>query len=315
MTLSLARRGGGYYQVFLAHGVAVGLGAGLLFTPSVTAAAACLPHAPTRARTMGLMASGSSVGGVVYPLMFRHLVPQIGFPWTVRAIAFVMLGLYLVSYLVFLDYRPTPRAVRQFLDSSAFADLPFMTISLASLLSAVAFYIPLLCVPLYAATKIPAIGAGLTLDLLPIMNGASFAGRILAGLAAAVFGPTETITVSLVFGSVMLFAWITVDTVAGIIAWSVWGMISGILVTLPGAFIPLFCPSLSVLGTRSGMYWIWVGLGMLIGNPIAGAIHDLTSLDDDWWRLQVFAAVFMLAAALVNIYPVIHIRRKASATA
>ncbi|KAI1824022.1 putative MFS monocarboxylate transporter [Xylaria intraflava] len=311
MLLSLSTQ---YYQLFLCHAVCVGLGAGVVFTPSVAAAAACLPDPTTRAKAMGLMASGSSIGGIVYPIMFRFLVPQIGFPWTVRSIGFVVFGLYLISYLVLAGHQERKPTIRRLFDRTTLRDWPFMTLCVASLFSATAFYIPLLYLPLFTEIRIPNVDPNLTLDLLPILNGASVVGRLFAGFVASLVGPTETITVSLILGSILLFSWISVDTVAGTIAWSIfWGMISGILVTLPGAFIPLFCPSLSVIGTRSGMYWVWVGLGILIGSPIAGAIYPFNSTDTDWWRLQVFAGVFMLGAALFNIYPAIHLRRKQTA--
>ncbi|KAI0102569.1 putative MFS monocarboxylate transporter [Nemania sp. FL0031] len=285
-----------YYQLFLCHAVCVGLGAGIVFTPSVAAAAASLPDPATRAKAMGLMVSGSSIGY---------------FPWTVRSIGFVVFGLYLISYLVLVSPQEKKSSVRRSIDRTALVDWPYMTLCVASLLSAIAFYIPLLYLPLFTEKRIPGIDYNLTLDLLPILNGASVVGRLLAGFAAVILGPTETITISLVFGSIILFSWISVDTIAGTVVWSVfWGMISGILVTLPGAFIPLFCPTLTVLGTRSGMYWIWVGLGILIGSPIAGAIYDPTSTSTDYWRLPVFAGVFMLGAAILNLYPVTHIRRR-----
>jgi predicted MFS family arabinose efflux permease len=59
MMLSLATE---YYQLFLSQAICVGLGAGIVFTPSVAAAAACLTSPATRAKAMGLMACGSSIG-------------------------------------------------------------------------------------------------------------------------------------------------------------------------------------------------------------------------------------------------------------
>ncbi|KAI1208159.1 putative MFS monocarboxylate transporter [Annulohypoxylon truncatum] len=309
MMLSLSTK---YYQLFLSQAICVGLGAGIAFTPSVAAASACLPNLASRARAMGLMACGSSIGGIIYPIMFRYLVPQIGFAWTIRTIGFVMLALYLISYLILVGHQQKPTTVRRLFDVSAFTDLPYMMLCVASLLSATAYYIPLLYLPLLTEIRIPSISSNLALNLLAIVNGASAVGRIIAGIAGAVFGPTETIAVSLVLGSILLLCWIAVDTIAGTIVWSIfWGMVSGFLVALPGAFLPLFCPSLAVIGARSGMYWIWVGLGMLIGSPIAGGIYDLRSGSRDWWRLQVFAGVFMMGAAILTIYPIIHLRRKA----
>ncbi len=244
--------------------------------------------------------------------MFRFLVPQIGFPWTVRCIGFVFLALYLLSYLVLLGPQPEPRAVRRFFDTSAFTSLPFMMLSIASLFSATAFYIPFLYLPLLTRVRDPSIGPDMMLDLVPILNGASVVGRLLSGLVAAVFGPTEVIAAAAAVGSLLLFCWIAVENVAGVVVWSVfWGIISGVLVTLPGAIIPLFCPSLAVIGTRSGMYWSWVGLGMLIGSPIGGAIYDVRTTTTDYWHLQVFAGFFMMGAAAFTIYPVIYIRRRA----
>lgn len=290
---------------------------------------------------MGLMACGSStgkinhfgacslrttyrnpysclmLGGIIYPVMFRFLVPQIGFPWTIRSIGFVAWGLYLVSYVVLMSrQKVSALSLRRFFDPSALTDLPFMLLCVASVCSATAYYIPSLYLPLVTVERIPSASPDFGFDLLAILNGSSVVGRLLAGFAAAIWGPTETISVCLVFGSILLFCWSVVDTVAGTIAWSVfWGMISGVLVALPGAFIPLFCPSLAVVGTRSGMYWVFVGVGMLIGSPAGGAIYDRKDTSQnsgdhgDWWQLPVFAGVFMMTAAALTVYPIVHLRR------
>lgn len=59
MMLSLSKL---YYQLFITQAVCIGLGAGMTFTPSVAAAAACLTDPVVRAKAMGLMACGSSIG-------------------------------------------------------------------------------------------------------------------------------------------------------------------------------------------------------------------------------------------------------------
>ncbi|RDA90792.1 hypothetical protein CP533_3624 [Ophiocordyceps camponoti-saundersi (nom. inval.)] len=312
MMLSLSTT---YYQLFLCEAVCVGLGAGIVFTPSLSAAAACLPGPATLAKAVGVMSSGSCVGGVIFPLMFRSLVPQIGFPWTVRCIGFLIFALYLPSYLVLLNHGLEPSSAketrRRSIDSSVLRDPPFLALLGASFLTAIALYIPLLYLPLFTVIRIPDVKPDLTIDLLAILNGSSIVGRIVAGLAAAVVGPTEVLAVCLAASVVMLFCWIVVYTVAGTIVWSVfWGITSGILVTLPGAFIPLFCPSMDVIGTRVGMYWFSAGIGMLIGSPMAGAVHDSKPGRDDAWRLQIFAGLFMLGSNVLLLYPLFHLRRK-----
>ncbi|KAI1170287.1 putative MFS monocarboxylate transporter [Nemania sp. FL0916] len=312
MVLSLSTE---YYQVFLSQALCIGVGGGIIFTPSVAAASAAIPNPKTRARAMGLIASGSSIGGIIYPLSFRYLLPQIGYAWTVRTIGFIVFGLYLISYLSLTYQSKTPAAARRFIDVSAFTDLPFISLAVASVFSATAYYVPFIYLPLLTAIRIPSISQDFTLDLLAILNGASAVGRILAGICAAIIGPTETVCICLVLGSIILFSWIAVDTVAGIVVWVIfWGAVSGVIVALPGAIVPLLCPSLAVIGTRSGMYWVSVGLGLLIGSPIAGAIYDFRTQGPDWWHLQVFAGFFMLGAAAFILHPAIHIRRRSAKT-
>lgn len=57
MMVSLSTK---YYQVFLAQGICVGIGSGLLFTPAVSIVGTYFTT--KRAVAMGIVASGSSVG-------------------------------------------------------------------------------------------------------------------------------------------------------------------------------------------------------------------------------------------------------------
>lgn len=243
--------------------------------------------------------------------MFRHLIVQIGFPWAVRSIALVVLVLYMVSFLVLTYPQPRPAQVRRMYDISALTDWPFMAISFATLLGAVSYYVPQLYAILLTEIRIPSISSDLAFDLISIINGSSIVGRIVSGLIAAVIGPTETLVASMALSSIVLFCWIVVDTVAGTVVWAVfWGMTSGAMVSLPGAIVPLFCHSLAEVGTRTGMYWCLLGVGLLIGGPIGGAIYDLHLRGNDWWHIQVFAGVVMFSASLLTVYPVVYLRRK-----
>lgn len=73
MMTSLCRT---YWQLMLAQGICIGIGAGQLFIVAV----AVLPgwFAKRRAIATGLAATGSSLGGVVYPIVFHELEPRIG---------------------------------------------------------------------------------------------------------------------------------------------------------------------------------------------------------------------------------------------
>lgn len=63
-----------------------------------------------RALAMGIIASGSSMGGVVLPIMVNRLIPTIGFGWTMRICAFLMLGLLVITNLTVRSrLRPQPK--------------------------------------------------------------------------------------------------------------------------------------------------------------------------------------------------------------
>ena len=74
---------------------------------------------------------------------------------------------------------------------------------------------------------------------------------------------------------ILAFAWIGIHDVAGVIVFCVmYGFFSGAIVSLPPTALVMLSPDLSVVGTRMGMCFCFAGFGLLIGNPIAGAILD-----------------------------------------
>lgn len=58
MMLSISTQ---YYQVLLSQGICVGLGAGMIFVPSLSAVAVCLDDA-RRAKIIGLVSSATGIG-------------------------------------------------------------------------------------------------------------------------------------------------------------------------------------------------------------------------------------------------------------
>jgi MFS family permease len=98
---------GPYPALLLTQGVLQGLGNGLQFTPAV--ALMSTYFARRRSLAIGLAASGASVGGVVYPLLVRALLPRVGFAWTLRTVALLMAAVGATA-AAFLRPRLTPAA-------------------------------------------------------------------------------------------------------------------------------------------------------------------------------------------------------------
>lgn len=95
-----------YWHLFLTQGICTGIGNGLLFTPAL----ACIStyFSKNRALALAIAATGNATGGMVFPAMVETLLPKIGFPWTMRALGFLMLGITSVS-LALMKTRLPPR--------------------------------------------------------------------------------------------------------------------------------------------------------------------------------------------------------------
>lgn len=81
MVTSLAHT---FAEIFLAQGIAVGLGLGILYVPAVS----CVMQwfKTKRATANGILASGSSVGAMVFPIILNYLGVKgvVSFAWAVR---------------------------------------------------------------------------------------------------------------------------------------------------------------------------------------------------------------------------------------
>lgn len=126
-----------YWQLFLAQGVCTGLGNGLMFCPTVALVATYFSK--NRALAIGLTASGSATGGLIYPSMVRQLLPQVGFGWTIRVLGFVSLATSAVTIALF-KVRLPPRPSGPLMDLSAFKELTYCLFCLGMFLNFWALY-------------------------------------------------------------------------------------------------------------------------------------------------------------------------------
>ncbi|KAG7087052.1 hypothetical protein E1B28_013031 [Marasmius oreades] len=86
-----------YYQLVLCQGVLFGFGVGLLFYPSLASISSHFMK--YRATALGVAAAGSSLGGVIFPVILQQLYISVGFGWAVRIVALISGMLGLISVL------------------------------------------------------------------------------------------------------------------------------------------------------------------------------------------------------------------------
>jgi MFS family permease len=99
-----------------------------------------------RALAMGVVASGSSIGGVCLPIMFSRIVPKIGFSWSIRVAALLFLCSFLVAICISSDKRAsktTTRVVpRHLLDFNGFKDPRYIALAIGSFVANLGLYVP-----------------------------------------------------------------------------------------------------------------------------------------------------------------------------
>lgn len=277
----------------LAQAICIGLGQGCLWIPSV----AILPQYFTtrKALATGLAASGSSIGGVVYPLVFRQLQPKIGFSWATRVLAFISLATCLFSISV-MRVRRMPKQKRSLIERAAFKEAPYSLYCIAMFFVYVGFFGPVFYVQPYAIqTKV--MSDDLAFYLLPILNAASVPGRIIPGFLAGRLGPLNMLIVAATMSGAITLAWSAIHNTAGLIMFAIlYGFFSGGVVSLPAVVLTSLTPDLRTLGTRMGMCSVICSAGSLCGTPISGAILNATG---NYLGVQLFSGITIICTGLL----------------
>ena len=283
-----------YRQIILAQAISIGLGNGCLFIPAV----AILPQYFTtrKAIAMGLATSGSSLGGVLYPIVFRQLQPRIGFGWATRALGFISLATCLFSVSV-MHIRQMPKQRRSLVDPATFRETPYVLFCTAMFFGYVGFFVPIFYISSYAIqTNITT--ENLAFYLLPILNTAFVPGRIVPSFLAEKTGPINMLLPAATTTGILVLCWLRIHNGAGLILFSIlYGFFSGAFVSLPAVALTSLTPDLERLGTRMGMCSVICAVGSLCGTPVSGAI--LSAMGGKYWGVQLFSGVVIFLTGLL----------------
>lgn len=160
---------------------------------------------------------------------------------------------------------------RKLLQLHAFRDIPYSCFTFGHALSIMGLFIPFFYSPTFASSV--GTGDGFAFYTIIMLNGASILGRLIPGHIADKTGPLNILIPCSVISAALCFCWIPMNTKAELIAFSLlYGFFSGSFISLTPTALVTLCPNLSEVGTRMGMTFTLASLGLLIGNPIAGAI-------------------------------------------
>ncbi|GFF40456.1 riboflavin transporter MCH5 [Aspergillus udagawae] len=294
MMLSLCKE---YWQALLAQAFCVGIGGGLLFTPTVS----LLPtwFSTHMGLAIGIASSGSSLGGIIYPIVLYRLLGPIGFPWAVRTLGFIALGTFILPLAVMrMRIRaPKPRAV---VDWSAFTDVPLMVFTLSVVILFIGNAVLIFYISFYPENRGFA-DTSLAFYMAAIFNAGSFFGRIAPNALSDRIGVFNTMAPITLLLGVTVLCMLGVHNEAGMIVEAVvTGFFSGVVVALPPVCFRMLTANKSMIGTRIGQGFAVGGLGLLIGGPSGGAILGRKE-PLDWTGLWVYGGVAGCVACIILV--------------
>ena len=112
--------------------------------------------------------------------MIRRLEPQIGFGWTTRIIAFIILAVLTVPVLG-LRPRQTMKSLasRQKTDLTAWKETPFTAFAVGTFLAFTGLYIPYFYIQVYGLSA-GGVSSDLAFYLVSTLNAGSLLGRIVS---------------------------------------------------------------------------------------------------------------------------------------
>ncbi|KAI3324543.1 major facilitator superfamily domain-containing protein [Xylariaceae sp. AK1471] len=284
-----------YYQFILSQGIVLALGASAVFNCATNSVITWFFK--RRATALGIMVSGSSLGGVVLPIMMDKLIPRIGFPWTVRILGFMFLALCGISCVTVksrLPPRPKPLRVSDYL--RPFKELKFTIVVTASFFLFWGLFLPFNYLILQAMDA--GVDPTLVPYILPILNALSIPGRILPGFFGDKLGRFNTmIFISALSGVITLALWIPGKSTAAILVYgAIFGFASGGIISLLPACMAQIS-DIREIGTRNGVNLFFAAVGALTGSPIGGAISG----GKNYVGLQLFTGITMLGGSLLYV--------------
>lgn len=307
-----------YYQLLLAQGFAAGLGGGLILVPALSVQS---HHwRKRRSLAMGIVFTGSSCGGLVYPIMLNQLFyhPSVGFHWGVRAAAFMTLGLVVIANFALTTRLPFARERRKRQADGAEAgpkpsvgailrDPPFMVSCMGAFLGLWGVFLPYFYLQLFISVH--GLSQTLAFYSIAIINAASVIGRTIPNAIADRVGNFTTLVPIWACTSALVFVMFAATNTGAVIVFAIlYGAFSGAFISLLPPTLASMSRSPAEIGIRIGFGYCFVSFAMLTGTPIAGA---LLGSENRWDRAIIFSGVVMLAgSALLGVARHMLVRRK-----
>jgi len=252
-----------------------------------------------RGAAFGIVATGSSIGGVIFPIMVTRLIRQVGYGWAMRICAFMILGLLIVANLTIrANHPPRPQKITRAQLAKPFRETEFLLVACGFFCFTFGMFVPINYLPVQALEA--GMDKDLVLYLIPILNATSLFGRIFSGVMGDKLGRYNIFVVVCYATAIWILAlWIPSSTTGGIIAFAaLFGFFSGAYVSLIAPLVAQISP-LPEIGFRTGLVMFISSISGLTTNPINGAILDTST---GLLGIKIFSGVFCVVGTTFILF-------------
>jgi MFS family permease len=252
-------------RIFACQSLGMGLGIGLVFVPT-----AIIPlHYFKRQRglTIGIVMSGGSFGGMIFPAVLRILIPKQGMGGAVRVTAYVILGFLIIANGLLgtcippkeeKPVYPLPR-----LDIAKYSkEMEYIFAAGGAFLTMLVIYYPAMYLSLLGLEH--GVDPKSAFTSVIILSLTSIIGRVGFGFASDICGPWNLLIPVSGFLSLMLLTTCAVQGPKSLVAVSIfYGIFSGAWLSLLVTALSTLASRMSETGTRIGLVLSISSFGLL----------------------------------------------------
>ncbi|RMJ14516.1 hypothetical protein CDV36_005817 [Fusarium kuroshium] len=271
-----------YWQFMLCLGVFGSIGAAMTMVVAVAIVGKLFIR--RRGLAMGIALAGSSVGSVIFPIIFRYTFPDLGWKWSMRIMAFISAGLLIPGMICFIPFNRLhgitsdgqPRPKSSALNLAAFKSPAFSFVTAGLFMLEFSIF--------SIAGLLPSIStrAGFTPEdgytLLAIIGSTSTFGRIIPGLIGDRIGHFNVLLISMAFTILfmgVMFVPFGTTSAPVLYTWSgLWGFGSGSFLSIT----PVVCMGKTCetkdYGRCYGTMNCVISFALLIALPTSGSMLD-----------------------------------------
>ncbi|KAJ7208007.1 major facilitator superfamily domain-containing protein [Mycena pura] len=270
-------------SVFLTQGVGLGTGLGLTVLPALGAAA----HHFSRRRglAIGILSSGASIGGIIFPILLNKLLFRHGFATAVRATAALASGLMLLANLLMRPRYPKPNDPGPNPVPKASAsmfkilrDPPYVGVVLSGIFVMLGLFYP--GCPRAAVALLYAIKHGIreevAFDTITMINVGGVLGRIVPPFVADRIGCFNVVIPATFAAAGCVLAMLVREPgTGGVVAIALlYGAVNAAYVSMTPALLAELSRDGSEVGLRMGVWFTFTAGAALAGQPLSGALID-----------------------------------------